>query len=201
MSIIAQKITVGLLGFALCGSVVAVAYVDTSRREAERRRAEFKPKLTPELAQGRALYEKYSCIVCHGGDCKGMLPNFNAQTAHKTPCLDKVADSYTRQELKAKIRKGVARVERGTSLVDRAGETVNDVGARIRQVTDVVSEISVASAEQSEGVIEVARTLGAMDQSTQQNSALVEQMAAAAASLRAQADELVQTVAFFQLAP
>ena len=104
-------------------------------------------------------------------------------------------------EIKALISESVARVERGTSLVDRAGETVNDVGARIRQVTDVVSEISVASAEQSEGVIEVARTLGAMDQSTQQNSALVEQMAAAAASLRAQADELVQTVAFFQLAP
>jgi len=112
MSIIAQKITVGLLGFALCGSVIAVGYVDTSRREAERRRADFKPKLTPELAQGRAIYEKYSCVVCHGSDCKGMLPNFNAQTAHKTPCLDKVADSYTRQELKDKIRKGVARVER-----------------------------------------------------------------------------------------
>ncbi len=112
MSVIAQKITVGILGFALFGSVLAVGYVDASRRDAERRLAEFKPKLTPELAQGRAVFEKYSCVVCHGPDGKGALPNFNAQPGGKTPGLDKVCVTYTQQELKDKIRNGVPTVER-----------------------------------------------------------------------------------------
>jgi methyl-accepting chemotaxis protein len=67
-------------------------------------------------------------------------------------------------------------------------------------VTDIMGEISAASNEQSLGVSQIAEAIGSMDQTTQQNAALVEEMAAAASSLKQQAQELVQTVAIFKLA-
>jgi len=70
----------------------------------------------------------------------------------------------------------------------------------IRRVTDIVGEISAASREQSSGVSQVGEAITQMDQATQQNAALVEEMAAAAVSLNQQAQVLVQTVAVFQLA-
>jgi methyl-accepting chemotaxis protein len=76
---------------------------------------------------------------------------------------------------------------------------MQEVVAAIRRVTDIMGEISVASAEQSDGVAQVATAVGRMDQTTQQNAALVEQSAAAAASLKAQAHQLVQAVAVFDL--
>jgi methyl-accepting chemotaxis protein len=73
------------------------------------------------------------------------------------------------------------------------------VVAAIQRVTDIMGEISAASSEQSAGVGQVGEAVVQMDQTTQQNAALVEQMAAAASSLRQQAQALVQTVAVFQL--
>ncbi|MEG0225431.1 MAG: methyl-accepting chemotaxis protein, partial [Comamonas sp.] len=72
------------------------------------------------------------------------------------------------------------------------------VGA-IRRVTDIMGEISAASSEQSTGVAQVGEAITQMDQTTQQNAALVEQSAAAADSLQRQAQELVQAVAVFRL--
>src|SRR5574343_1795845 len=72
------------------------------------------------------------------------------------------------------------------------------VGA-IQRVTDIMGEISAASTEQSQGVAQVGEAVTQMDQVTQQNAALVEEMAAAAASLNTQAQELVDTVAVFKL--
>jgi methyl-accepting chemotaxis protein len=66
-------------------------------------------------------------------------------------------------------------------------------------VTDIMGEISAASNEQSAGVSQVGEAVMQMDQVTQQNAALVEEMAAAASSLKSQAHELVQTVAVFTL--
>jgi hypothetical protein len=66
-------------------------------------------------------------------------------------------------------------------------------------VTDIMGEISAASSEQSSGVAQVGEAVTQMDQATQQNAALVEEMAAAAASLRGQANELVQAVAVFKV--
>jgi hypothetical protein len=66
-------------------------------------------------------------------------------------------------------------------------------------VTDIMGEISAASNEQSQGVSQVGEAVTQMDQVTQQNAALVEEMAAAASSLKSQAQELVQTVAIFKL--
>jgi len=105
------------------------------------------------------------------------------------------------KEIKSLIGASVERVEHGTNLVDRAGETMVEVVASIKRVTDIVSEISVASNEQATGVAQVGEAVASMDQVTQQNAALVEQMAAAATSLKSQANDLVQAVAVFKLAP
>jgi methyl-accepting chemotaxis protein len=90
-------------------------------------------------------------------------------------------------------------VEAGTALVDRAGATMTEVVSAIRRVTDLMGEISAASAEQSAGVSQVGEAVSQMDQVTQQNAALVEQSAAAAESLKQQAQQLVQAVAVFRL--
>jgi hypothetical protein len=76
---------------------------------------------------------------------------------------------------------------------------MTEVVSSIRRVTDIMGEISAASNEQSQGVSQVGEAVTQMDQVTQQNAALVEQMAAAAGSLRSQAQDLVQTVAVFKL--
>jgi hypothetical protein len=76
---------------------------------------------------------------------------------------------------------------------------MTEVVSSIKRVTDIMGEISAASNEQALGVAQVGEAVTQMDQTTQQNAALVEQMAAAASSLKSQAQELVQTVAVFQL--
>ncbi len=103
------------------------------------------------------------------------------------------------KEIKALIGASVERAQVGSALVNRAGQTMADVVHAIRRVTDIMGEISAASSEQSQGVAQVNEAVTQMDNSTQQNAALVEEMSAAAASLNLQAQELVDTVAVFQL--
>jgi methyl-accepting chemotaxis protein len=103
------------------------------------------------------------------------------------------------KEIKNLISDSVDRVEEGTTLVDQAGATMQEIVSSIQRVSDIVGEISSASNEQSAGVGQVSEAVTQMDQATQQNAALVEESAAAAASLRSQAEQLVQTVAFFRL--
>jgi methyl-accepting chemotaxis protein len=103
------------------------------------------------------------------------------------------------REIKSLIGDSVSRVEQGTALVDRAGQTMQEIVAAIGRVSDIVSEISSASAEQSSGVNQVSQAVTQMDQTTQQNAALVEESAAAAESLRQQAQQLVQAVAVFRV--
>ena len=103
------------------------------------------------------------------------------------------------KEIKALITASVERVDQGTALVDQAGTTMNEVVSSIRRVTDIMGEISAASSEQSAGVAQVGEAITQMDQVTQQNAALVEEMAAAATSLHTQAQDLVQAVATFRL--
>ena len=104
------------------------------------------------------------------------------------------------KQIKTLINDSVERVEHGTSLVDQAGTTMTEVVGAIKRVTDLMGEISAASNEQSQGVSQVGEAVTQMDQVTQQNAALVEEMAAAASSLNNQAQDLVDTVAFFKLA-
>lgn len=103
------------------------------------------------------------------------------------------------KEIKDLITASVERVGQGAQLVDKAGETMTHVVASIRRVTDIMGEISAASSEQSTGVSQIGEAVAQMDGVTQQNAALVEEMAAAAGSLKSQAQNLVQAVAVFKL--
>ena len=103
------------------------------------------------------------------------------------------------KEIKGLINTSVERVAHGTALVDEAGSTMAEVVSAIQRVADIMGEISAASNEQALGVAQVGEAVTQMDQTTQQNAALVEEMAAAASSLKMQAHELVQTVAVFKL--
>jgi methyl-accepting chemotaxis protein len=104
------------------------------------------------------------------------------------------------KEIKQLITTSVARVEQGSVLADRAGQTMSEVVAAIGRVTDIVGEISAANQEQSTGMAQIGEAVTQMDQTTQQNAALVEEMSAAASSLRNQAQSLVAAVAVFKIA-
>ncbi len=103
------------------------------------------------------------------------------------------------KEIKTLIHASVEQVSQGTHQVDQAGTTMQEVVAAIKRVTDIMGLISAASSEQSLGVSQVGEAVMQMDQVTQQNAALVEEMAAAASSLKSQAGQLVETVAVFKL--
>ncbi|MFN3888624.1 MAG: methyl-accepting chemotaxis protein [Aquabacterium sp.] len=102
------------------------------------------------------------------------------------------------REIKTLISSSVEKVDSGSALVDKAGQTMAEVVSAIQRVTDTVAEIRHASEEQSSGVSLLQASLTEMDQSTQQNAALVEQSAAAAESLKQQAQQLVAAVSRFR---
>jgi len=103
------------------------------------------------------------------------------------------------KEIKALIGAASGKVEAGSALVQEAGRTMEDVVASVRRVSEIVAEISAASAEQSTGIGQVNQAIVQMDGTTQQNAALVEEAAAAADSLHRQADLLVALVGQFRL--
>jgi methyl-accepting chemotaxis protein len=104
------------------------------------------------------------------------------------------------KEIKVLISDSVEAVDTGSQLVVRAGATIENVVASVKRVTDVVAEISAASQEQSEGIAQVNLAIAQMDETTQQNSALVEEAAAAARSLKDESLALSQIVSTFKLA-
>ncbi|HSV54151.1 MAG TPA: methyl-accepting chemotaxis protein [Burkholderiaceae bacterium] len=103
------------------------------------------------------------------------------------------------KEIKELIGASVEKVESGARLVADAGSTMGDIVQSVKRVTDIIGEITAASSDQSQGIAEVNQAVGNLDQMTQQNAALVEQSAAAAQSLREQADQLTQVVAVFKI--
>jgi methyl-accepting chemotaxis protein len=103
------------------------------------------------------------------------------------------------KEVKTLIGESVQRVEAGSLLVNQAGATMTDIVGQVRKVTELISEISHATREQTSGIGQVTTAVSEMDQATQQNAALVEQSAAAADSLKQQARQLVDAVAVFKL--
>jgi methyl-accepting chemotaxis protein-1 (serine sensor receptor) len=103
------------------------------------------------------------------------------------------------KEIKALIDNSVERVDVGARLATEAGATMTEVVGSVRRVTDVIADIMSASQEQSVGIEQVNQAIGEMDNVTQQNAALVEEAAAAAESLRHQADNLVRTVSAFKI--
>jgi methyl-accepting chemotaxis protein len=105
------------------------------------------------------------------------------------------------KEIKELIESSTARVGSGAELAERAGQTMAEVTHAVKRVTDIMGEISSASQEQSTGIEEVNRAVAQMDDVTQQNAALVEQAAAAAASMASQAKQLQEAVTVFSLEP
>ncbi|MFK8260453.1 methyl-accepting chemotaxis protein [Erwinia sp. AnSW2-5] len=103
------------------------------------------------------------------------------------------------KEIKGLIEDSVSRVDTGSVLVESAGETMNDIVSAVTRVTDIMGEIASASDEQSRGIDQVGAAVNEMDRVTQQNAALVEQSASAAASLEDQASRLTQAVAVFRI--
>ena len=104
------------------------------------------------------------------------------------------------REIKSLIGESVANVETGTELVGDARSTMGEIVAQVRRVSDLIGEIGAASSEQSTGIGQVGDAITQLDQVTQQNAALVEESAAAAESLKCQAEQLSRVVAAFQLA-
>ncbi len=103
------------------------------------------------------------------------------------------------KEIKTLINDSVEKVGNGSKLVAQAGNTMSEVVQSVRRVTEIVGEITVAGQEQSEGIEQINQAITQMDETTQQNAALVEQAAAAAQSLQDQADRLAQVVGIFKL--
>ena len=103
------------------------------------------------------------------------------------------------KEIKALIQDSVARVDAGSKLVDESGRTLEDIVSAVKKVTDIVAEIAAASREQSSGIEQVNRAVMQMDQTTQQNAALVEEASAASQAIVEQAQALNGMIARYDV--
>ncbi len=104
------------------------------------------------------------------------------------------------KEIKGLIDASNGQVDAGSKLVAEAGVTMNEVLSSVARVTDIMAEITAASQEQTSGIEHINRSVGEMDEVTQQNAALVEEASAAAQSMQDQAAELARAVRLFRLA-
>jgi methyl-accepting chemotaxis protein len=103
------------------------------------------------------------------------------------------------KEIKQLIDESLIKVEAGTALTANAGGAMKEVIDSVNRVASIISEITSATREQSGGIAQVNQAVGHLDSVTQQNAALVEQAAAAAANLTGQTDNLTNTMAIFKL--
>ncbi|MFZ6649410.1 methyl-accepting chemotaxis protein [Undibacterium sp. TJN25] len=103
------------------------------------------------------------------------------------------------KEIKELITNSVEQVDAGSQLVNQAGATMDEVVASVRRVSNVISEITAAGREQAAGIEQINQAITQMDMVTQQNSALVEEAAAAASSMQDQAGTLADLVSTFKI--
>ncbi len=103
------------------------------------------------------------------------------------------------KEIKGLINESVQKVGDGSELVNQSGKTLEEIVTSVKRVTDILAEISAASQEQAQGIDQVNKAIMQMDETTQQNAALVEQSAAACQNMHQQTTELMQAVSFFKL--
>lgn len=103
------------------------------------------------------------------------------------------------KEIKGLILHSVDNVEIGSRLVDQAGATMGDIVESVKRVADIIGEITIASAEQSDGIEQINQAINQMNDATQRNAAVVEQANAAAESMREQANALTDLVKVFEL--
>ena len=102
-------------------------------------------------------------------------------------------------EIKRLISDSVERVSGGSKQVAEAGKTMQDIVEAIEGVTKIIGEIAGASIEQNAGISQVGKAIGSMDEVTQQNAALVEEVAATAESLESQTAHLASEMAHFKI--
>ena len=103
------------------------------------------------------------------------------------------------KEIKTLIHSSTEKVESGTQLVHEAGTAMKEIVDSVQRVSDIIGEITSTTSEQSEDIGQVTVAMGQLDQMTQQNAAMVEESAAAAASLREQAQHLSSVVSVFEI--
>jgi methyl-accepting chemotaxis protein len=103
------------------------------------------------------------------------------------------------KEIKELITDSVSKTAEGTRQVENAGSTMQEIVTSVKRVSDIIAEIAAASNEQSAGIEQVNDAVMKMDDMTQQNTALVEEAAAAAESMLEQADELMNAVSVFSI--
>ncbi|MHC1480578.1 methyl-accepting chemotaxis protein [Frateuria aurantia] len=103
------------------------------------------------------------------------------------------------KEIKALITDSLDRVEVVGSMAEENGKVLGEIVESVRKVSDIVAEIAAASYEQSAGIDQVNSAVTQMDDSTQQNAALVEETAASARMMQEQATDLAQQMAFFKV--
>ena len=101
------------------------------------------------------------------------------------------------KEIKELIRDSVNKVTDGTQLVNQSGETLKDIMLSVSKVAEMIAHISIAAEEQSSGIFEVNKSISQMDQMTQQNAALVEEIAAAGDTMTEQARQMKRKLSFF----
>jgi methyl-accepting chemotaxis protein len=107
--------------------------------------------------------------------------------------------SQAAKDIKDLITNSNSQVQEGVELVNKAGASLAEIVDSIKKVAGIVSDIAAASAEQADGLEQVNKALGQMDEVTQQNSALVEENAATAKTLQEQAEAMDARVAFFRV--
>jgi len=107
--------------------------------------------------------------------------------------------AHAAKEIKSLIEASVQKVDTGSVLVHTAGSAMTEIVSEVKRVADLIGEISAATREQSTGIGHIGGAVAQLDQATQQNAALVEQMAAAASTLNQQAHGLVESVAVFRV--
>ena len=107
--------------------------------------------------------------------------------------------SSAAKEIKDLITDSVSKTNEGTVQVENAGNTIQEVVTAVKRVSDIIGEIAAASVQQSSGIDQVNAAVTSMDETTQQNAALVEQAAAAAESLLEQANALNDSISVFKL--
>ena len=103
------------------------------------------------------------------------------------------------RQIKSLIGASVEKVEVGARQVNEAGDSMSVIVAEVKRVSQLINELSTASAEQATGISQVGEAVTQLDQVTQQNAALVEESAAAADSLKQQAANLTEAVSVFRL--
>jgi PAS domain S-box-containing protein len=103
------------------------------------------------------------------------------------------------KEIKGLINESIQRVNDGSELVNQSGKTLEEIVSAVKRVGDIIAEITAASQEQASGIDQINKAIMAMDETTQQNAALVEETTSASQSMRSQATELLRRMALFKI--